>query len=151
MNEPTSQTSLDDLKMDQHLQDVENFITIWPESSKTCQAPFIRIKEYLQKLEGVTLQFLARPGVTYSLRAAHHEQSDRPLFTMVDVIDDSPRWLSVCFYGEMVSDPEERGDLVPGGLLGEDGLCFDVEDESDDFIDYVIARINEAYNTVVTA
>jgi len=63
----------------------------------------------------------------------------------------SPRWLSVCFYGETVSDPEERGDLVPGGLLGEDGLCFDVENGSDDFIDYLIARINEAYNTVIAA
>ena len=137
--------------MDQHQQGLEDFITEWPESSKTCRAPFIHLKEYLQELEGVILQFIPRPGVTYSLRASHRGQSDRPLFTMVDVIDAEPRWLSVCFFGETVSDPEERGDLVPGGLLGEDGLCFDVENGSDDAIEYLIARIDEAYQTVIAA
>jgi hypothetical protein len=136
-------------KMDQHQQELEHFITVWPESSSTCRARFIYLKAYLQELDGVTLQFIPRPGVTYSLRASHRGQNDRPLFTMVDVIDAEPRWLSVCFYGETVSDPEERGDLVPGGLLGEDGLCFDVENGSDDFFEYVIARIDEAYQSVI--
>jgi hypothetical protein len=38
---------------------------------------------------------------------------------MVDVIDDDPevRWLSVCFYGEMITDPDEAGELIPEGLL----------------------------------
>jgi len=73
--------------MDQHLQELEHFITVWPESSRICKTPFVRLKEYLQEREGVTLQFIPRPGVTYSLRASHQKQSDRPLFTMVDVID----------------------------------------------------------------
>ena len=45
---------------------------------------------------------------------------------MVDIIDDDPadRWLSVCFYDELVDDPKGLGDEVPGGLLGEDAKCF---------------------------
>lgn len=63
---------------------------------------------------------------------------------MVDVIEDDPRWLSVCFYEEMVTDPEERGDSVPGGLLGEDGICFDVDAFDETLLSYIKQRITEA-------
>lgn len=67
---------------------------------------------------------------------------------MVDVIDDDPanRWLSVCFYGEMISDPDENGDFVPEGLLGEDALCFDIDAWEDDLLVYVEKRLDEAYS-----
>lgn len=133
-------------EMDQDLQEIEQFITMWPDFSETCRDLFVRLKEYLQGFETVSLQFIARPGVTYSLRATHPNQRDRPLFTMIDVIDDKPRWLSICFYGEMVSDPEERGDYVPGGLLGEDGICFDLENSDEECVSYVIGRLDEAYS-----
>ena len=44
------------------------------------------------------------------------------LFAIIDVIDDDPqaRWLSVCFYGDMITDPEGRGEVIPGGLAGAD-------------------------------
>jgi len=64
---------------------------------------------------------------------------------MVDVIEVDPRWLSVCFYGEMITDPEEAGDYVPEGLLGEDAVCFDIETHDADRLAYVTARIDEAY------
>lgn len=92
------------------------------------------------------LNFKSRPGVTYSLRARHLNQLGKPLFAMIDVIDDEPRWLSVCFYDQMVTDPEDRGDWVPGGLLGEDGLCFDIEGESEELLAYLKKRIIEAHN-----
>lgn len=63
---------------------------------------------------------------------------------MVDVIEDTPRWLSVCFYGEMVTDPQDKGDFVPEGLLGEDAVCFDVEQWDEDLVRYIEARIEEA-------
>jgi hypothetical protein len=66
---------------------------------------------------------------------------------MVDVIEDQPRWLSVCFFGDMVQDPEEKGAVVPGGLLGEDALCFDLEVCVEDALSYVMARIEEAWRT----
>jgi hypothetical protein len=138
-------------KMDTHLQEIEQFISMWPDSSAICRNPFIQLKAHLQGLDGANIQFIARPGVTCSLRGTHANQHDRPLFTMIDVIDDEPRWLSICFYGEMVSDPEERGDYVPGGLLGEDGLCFDIESGNEELVSYVIARIDEAYNAVCSS
>jgi hypothetical protein len=68
---------------------------------------------------------------------------------MVDVIEDQPRWLSVCFFGEMVQDPEERGAAVPGGLLGADALCFDLETCTGDQLDYVAKRIVEAHRAAL--
>lgn len=137
--------------MDQHLQVIEEFIALWPESSKACRDQFIRLNEHLRGFADTSIQFVARPGVTYSLRAAHASQHDRPLFTMIDVIDDEPRWLSVCFYGEMVSDPEEQGDYVPGGLLGEDAICFDIETGEELRLAYVLGRIDEAYRMAASA
>ena len=67
---------------------------------------------------------------------------------MVDVIDDDPedRWLSVCFYGEMVTDPQEAGDLVPEGLLGEDGYCFDMYEYDEQEVAYLKERLTEAHS-----
>jgi len=66
---------------------------------------------------------------------------------MVDVIDDDPtdRWISVCFYGAMITDPEEKGNFVPEGLLGEDAHCFDIEEPNEKDLAYVEARLDEAY------
>ena len=64
---------------------------------------------------------------------------------MVDVASlDGERFLSVCFYADTITDPEERGDLIPGGLLSKDGYCFDVDSDDDDIVSYVEARIYEA-------
>ena len=63
---------------------------------------------------------------------------------MVDVIEDEPRWLSVCFFNEMIQDPEERGAFVPGGLLGEDALCFDLDTCTEEALAYVVSRLEEA-------
>lgn len=137
--------TLKEYRMDTYLHEIKQFIADWPASSSLCRDLFIQLKTHLQSLEGIRLQFAARPGVTYSLRAGHAHQGDRALFAMIDVIDDDPRWLSICFYSEMVSDPEERGDYVPGGLLGEDGLCFDLEPGDEGLVSYVTARLDEAH------
>ena len=65
---------------------------------------------------------------------------------LLDVVDDEPasRWLSICFYDEMVSDPGEKGDFVPGGLMGEDARCFNVDELDEDLVAYVAERIREA-------
>lgn len=131
--------------MTTQMEELESFIATWPENSKECLSLFLDLKEYLLKLDLVDIEFHSRPGLTYSLRGVHKNQKEKPLFVMVDVIDDDPRWLSVCFYGEMVTDPDEKGDYVPGGLLGEDGMCFDVEDATPTLVDYIKQRITEAY------
>lgn len=124
------------------------FLAEWKESPEGNKQGFVQLQEVLAGFQGVELSFHPRPGVTYSLRAAL-PGSDRPLFVMIDVIEDEPRWLSVCFFGDMVQDPEEKGAFVPGGLLGADALCFDVETCTDEMVAYVTKRMNEAYQAAV--
>jgi hypothetical protein len=95
---------------------------------------------------GVSFAFKGRAGVSYSLRAKHENQKGRDLFVMVDVIDDDPeaRWLSVCFYGDLITDPDEKGDLVPGGLAGDDGYCFNLDEWDENEIAYLEERLGEA-------
>jgi len=128
------------------LNQLTSFLDSWttdPNQTKSC---FLRFKEHLEGLAGVNLDFIARPGITFSLRTAHANQSKRSLFAMVDVIDDDPadRWLSVCFYKELVDDPKELGDEVPEGLLGEDAKCFDLYESDDDMVKYIKERLSAA-------
>ncbi|MEE4607605.1 MAG: hypothetical protein V2L15_01850 [Desulfobacteraceae bacterium] len=131
--------------MSVHLPELDTFIAAWKETPEKNKQAFLRFKDHLVAKDGAQLEFVPREGLTYSLRASFPYQTERPLFVMVDVIEDDPRWLSVCFYGEMISDPEEAGDYVPEGLLGEDAVCFDIESYDAERIAYVTARIDEAW------
>ena len=126
-------------------QELQVFLQEWNTDTLGVKPVFEACHATLAALPGVTLEFKGRPGVSYSLRAKHAAQSKRPLFVLVDVIDDDPtaRWLSVCFYANLVTDPQERGDVVPGGLMGEDACCFDVEDPEAG--EYLLARLQEAH------
>ena len=126
-------------------QELKAFIDDWSDTDEENKKAFVQLKTHLEAKADVRLDFIARPGVTYSLRAAHNNQKQRTLFVMVDVIEDDPRWLSVCFYGEMIEDPEEKGDYVPEGLLGEDAVCFDVEAYDADDLGYIEKRMDEAH------
>lgn len=130
--------------MSDALKELDAFIEAWADTEEKNKEAFLRLKTHLQAMTDVRLEFLPRPGVTYSLRAVHPNQKDKSLFAMVDVIEDDPRWLSVCFYGEMITDPDEKGDFVPEGLLGEDAMCFDIEAYDEDDLSYVEARLTEA-------
>ncbi|MBT8360170.1 MAG: hypothetical protein HKP41_22545 [Desulfobacterales bacterium] len=125
---------------------MESFVAQWPIAQDSSRRIFVELRNFLLKQAATTLSFKPRPEVSYSLRARHLNQLGKPLFVMIDVIDHEPRWLSVCFYDQMVTDPEDWGDCVPGGLLGEDGLCFDVEGESEELLAYLKERISEAHN-----
>jgi hypothetical protein len=135
--------------MDTATQELVTFVAEWAESPEQNKKAFIELKEHLESMAGVLLSFHPRTGLTYSLRAAHARQKDKPLFVMVDVIEDTPRWLSVCFYGDMISDPEERGDFVPGGLLGQDARCFDINQYSNEAVQSIKAKMDEAYAAAV--
>lgn len=125
-------------------QELNTFLEEWKETPEKNKEIFLHFREYLSNKEGVGLDFISRPGVTYSLRAVQVEQKEKDLFVMVDVIEDVSRWLSVCFYSEMITDPEEKGDFVPSGLLGEDAVCFDLEEPGEALIRYVETRLDEA-------
>ncbi|MFT5697195.1 MAG: hypothetical protein ACI8ZB_000043 [Desulforhopalus sp.] len=126
--------------------EIESFIESWTGDDEPMRHWFQVIYQELKGLADVELQFIARAGVSYSIRPKHNNQQDRDLFAIVDVIDDDPseRWLSVCFYEDMITDPEERGELIPGGLAGSDGYCFDMCDNDEVLAKYLLARIAEA-------
>ncbi|CAN2040846.1 conserved hypothetical protein [Candidatus Magnetomoraceae bacterium gMMP-15] len=130
-------------------QEINSFLEDWKDNPKQNKKAFIVLKDHLAAKSEIKFDFKARPGVSYSLRGAHVNQKNRQLFVMMDVIDDDPadRWLSVCFYGDMITDPDEEGDLVPEGLLGEDGYCFDLDELDEDKIIYLKARLDEAYDS----
>ncbi|MBT3177465.1 MAG: hypothetical protein HOG03_06015 [Desulfobacula sp.] len=128
------------------MKELEDFINSWKETQSKTKQAFIQIYEHLKTLEDTSLAFNARPKVSFSLRPRHNSQKNRSLFAMVDVIDDDPddRWLSVCFYKDMITDPDEKGDLIPEGLLGEDGYCFDMDEYDMDEINYIKNRLSQA-------
>lgn len=134
--------------MSEVIQEVAALLDAWAESPDGNRQGFLRLYELLSGMEGVVLEFHSRPGLTSSLRAQIPGQQ-RPLFAMVDVIEDEPRWLSVCFFNDMVQDPEERGAFVPGGLLGEDALCFDLDACTGAELAYVMARMAEAHGAAL--
>ena len=127
-------------------QELSGFLESWEDTPTQTKKAFGQLKNHLAAKSQVEYTFKARPGISYSLRARHLHQAHRELFVIMDVIDDpGKRWLSVCFYPDMISDPEEKGDLIPLGLLGEDGYCFDLEKWDEEYLRYLLVRIDEAY------
>ncbi len=126
---------------------LDEFITAWKDTPTKTKLAFTQIYEHLKTLEDTTLEFNARPKISYSLRPRHNSQKNRSLYAMVDVIDDDPndRWLSVCFYKDMITDPDNTGELIPEGLLGEDGYCFDLYEYDKDDMNYIIKRLSQAH------
>ena len=128
-------------------REIKAFLETWEGKSQQIRDSFVRLKDHLAAKDSLLYTFKARPGVSYSLRVKHMLQQTRELFVIMDVIDDDPdsRWLSVCFYPDMITDPEERGNIIPLGLLGEDGYCFDYDEWDKEFLQYLEERLDEAY------
>lgn len=129
------------------MEKIQRFMDAWTQDEPHTKSVFQTLYQRLSEMDKAKIQFIERPGISYSLRGMRPDREDRPLFVMVDVIDDDPqaRWLSVCFYGDMVQDPDELGALIPGGLLGSDGYCFDISEADDRLVSYVSQRVQEAY------
>jgi hypothetical protein len=128
-------------------REINAFLETWQGKSQQIRDSFVRLKNHLAAKDSLLYTFKARPGVSYSLRAKHVLQQTRELFVIMDVIDDDPdsRWLSVCFYPDMITDPEERGNIIPLGLLDEDGYCFDYDEWDEEFLGYLETRLDEAH------
>ena len=124
-----------------------NFLESWTNDPQNNKGVFFKLRDNLMEKEDAILSFNSRPGVTYSFRASLDKHGESKLFVMVDIIDDDPedRWLSVCFYGDMITDPDEAGNLIPKGLLGEDGYCFDIYEYDESKVSYIEQRVDEAY------
>ena len=129
--------------------EMSKFLETWRNDPQKMKQIFLHVMDKLKTTEGTILNFISRPGVSYSLRASLKNRYEKKnvLFALVDIIDDAPdkRWLSICFYEETVTDPDELGNLVPAGILGVDGYCFDLYEDNPSFASYVERRIEEAY------
>ena len=128
------------------LQELDAFLEGWTVDPLNGRSTFLPYLHLLAAVPGVSFEFKSRPGVSYSLRARHEKQQGRELFVLVDVVDDEPesRWLSVCFYADMITDPSELGDYVPQGLMGEDACCFNLDEDDADMRAYIADRLREA-------
>lgn len=128
------------------LQELDTFLEGWTVDPVNAKPVFLSYRDVLTSVPGVSFAFRSRPGVSYSLRARHEAQRERELFVLLDVVDDEPesRWLSVCFYADMVTDPLELGDFVPRGLMGDDARCFNLDEEDDAMRAYIADRLREA-------
>ncbi|MEJ2363526.1 MAG: hypothetical protein P8075_08080 [Deltaproteobacteria bacterium] len=129
------------------LEELETFLAGWEDDPLQVKKTFRLLKDYLADKADLSFVFKARPGVSYSLRAKHLQQTKRELFVILDVIDEPEnRWLSICFYPDMITDPQDKGVLIPLGLLGEDGYCFDLEEWDEEYGRYLLGRLDEAHD-----
>ena len=120
----------------------------WFHDPSDVKGVFIMLAGHFSSKEGSLFTFTARPGVSFSFKAfVNHGSGEDRLFGLVDIIDDDPenRWLSVCFYDETITDPRGAGNLIPEGLLKEDGYCFDLFEDDGSMISYMNRKIDEAY------
>ena len=130
------------------IKKLSSLLDSWERDNNGTKKAFLEFYDLLASKDTIDLSFKSRPGVSHSLRASIKKKGERDrILTLLDIIDDDPenRWLSICFYAETITDPEEEGDIIPGGLLGEDGYCFDIFDEDDAMVSYLKDRMNEAY------
>lgn len=132
------------------IEEIGAFVDGWQGANTWAKEGFLALYRHVSSMAGVEWHFVGRPGVSFSLRPRGVKQDGGGFFAIIDVIDDDPaeRWLSVCFYGDMITDPEGRGEVIPGGLAGADGYCFDVSFDEPGMIDYLKARCREAWTAV---
>ncbi|MFC1829893.1 hypothetical protein ACFL0O_09795 [Thermodesulfobacteriota bacterium] len=130
--------------------EMSRLLDSWEDDPHKIKKAFGEVRDRFLKMEKTVLSFVSRPGVSYSLRAEFRDNNEKkkPLYALVDIIDDDPenRWLSICFYEDSVTDPRKVGNLVPQGILGDDGYCFDLEAYDESMIRYVGERIVEAHS-----
>lgn len=137
----------------ERLNEMRALLETWTEDPGNIIPAFAQLMDAILTQEKAAVRFTSRPGISYSFRGyvpTAGEGRDR-LFVIVDIVDDEPenRWLSVCFYGDTVTDPDEAGNRVPGGLLGEDGYCFDLYEYDERSLSYLKERIDEAHKNAL--
>jgi hypothetical protein len=128
------------------IREISDLMNGWTTDTNGMKLAFKEIVKLLESLKGLTYSVKSRPGISHSIRA-NVDTGKEKILTLLDVIDDDPenRWISICFYAETITDPDEEGDLIPGGLLGEDGYCFDLFENDNDSVSYIKDRITEAH------
>ncbi len=123
----------------------------WPAGQEGLKQAFVTLKSHAESKEGAVWSFVSRPGVSHSLRFdldPRPQGRRRPVFFLVDVVIAGELFLSVCFYQDEISDPQELGNAIPQGLFQETGYCFDVDSDNcaeAELLAYLEERIDQAH------
>ncbi len=140
------------VSLEQVRADLERYLSSWSPQEQPLRRALEALVEQALSCTATSLSLVPRPGVSYSLRFGLEPPPPgrrRPVFLLVDVVEAAEeRFLSVCFYAEEVDDPRELGEVIPQGLLGEDGYCFDLDREGaadPQMVDYLCRRIAVAH------
>ena len=133
-------------------KNLSDILDAWAHDEMDVKGAFLQLADRFSKKDRAVLSFVPRPGISYSFRAGIREKDGAmTLVTLIDIIDDDPnnKWLSVCFYDDCVTDPAGEGNMVPKGVLGVDGYCFDLYENDPNAITYLKQRIDEAYENTM--
>ncbi len=135
---------------------LRQFLDTWPSDQQGLKDAYVEFVEMVKGLPDTECRFVSRPGISHSFRANAEEgrtERKRPVFLLMDVVSekDGPYWLSLCFYGDEIQDPDEEGDAIPQGLFGETGYCFDMDEYDEAKQEYLKTRIEEAHKAATGA
>lgn len=129
------------------LPELDVFLDSWQQDPLGAKAHFQNFLEIFADDPRFTKKFVSRPGISHSLRIFAPQREDgTSIAALIDVVDDEPenRWLSVCFFAHVVTDPEEKGDFVPKGLEDRDAICFNLDEDDAALAEYIAERLREA-------
>ncbi|MFH1057108.1 MAG: hypothetical protein V1797_00345 [Pseudomonadota bacterium] len=134
---------------------LDAYLEAWPADQAGLKKALVELRQAALALAKASEAFIARPGVSHSLRydlAPRPAGRARQVFFLVDVVEDAGvRFLSVCFYEDEVDDPEELGNAIPQGLFAETGYCFDVDGYDPEQMAYLLARLKVAHRSASAA
>jgi len=128
----------------------------WPADQVGLAQAFEELTRSAVQMTQTVVEVITRFEVSHSFRAALIDPSGkrvRPVYFLVDVVVSStdPWFLSVCYYEDEITDPEELGNPIPQGLFQETGYCFDVEDYDPELLGYLRERLAEAHARALLA
>ncbi len=135
--------------MPDHIATLEDLLAAWPQDQAPLRQALLELMDHAGSRPGAVLEMVSRPGVSHSLRFDLRPRPpgrERPVFFLVDVVLAADElFLSVCFYEDEISDPRELGNAIPQGLFEETGYCFDLDRPDDEFMAYLLERIDQAH------
>ena len=129
---------------------VQEVLAGWPADQEGLARAFEELTRSAAQMTETVVEVITRLGVSHSFRATLIDPSGkrvRPVYFLVDVVVSSsdPWFLSVCYYEDEITDPEELGNPIPQGLFQETGYCFDVEAYDPELLGYLRDRLAEAH------
>ena len=138
------------------MPDLSPVLDQWPEDQGGLRRAFQELVAFALGLQRAQGSLVSRTGVSHSFRVDLENRGPsrpRPVFMLVDVVVSpaDPWFLSVCFYEDEVTDPEDLGNPIPQGLYDETGYCFDVDEYDAELLKYLEHRGREAHGAALVS